>query len=61
MQRRIADILSAYDELIENSQRRIRILEAMARPFISGCPSGSSKKHGCLLTTRLEVKRACRG
>ncbi len=31
MQRRIAGILSAYDELIENSQRRIKILEAMAR------------------------------
>ncbi|MEP6621667.1 MAG: restriction endonuclease subunit S [bacterium] len=31
MQRRIASILSTYDELIENSQRRIRILEAMAR------------------------------
>jgi len=30
MQRRIASILSAYDELIENNQRRIRILEAMA-------------------------------
>ena len=30
-QQRIARILSAYDELIENSQRRIRILEAMAR------------------------------
>ena len=30
-QRRIAGILSAYDELIENSQRRIRILEGMAR------------------------------
>lgn len=30
-QRRIANILSAYDELIENSQRRIRILEEMAR------------------------------
>jgi type I restriction enzyme, S subunit len=30
-QRRIASILSAYDELIENSQRRIKILEAMAR------------------------------
>jgi len=32
-QRRIAGILSAYDDLIENSQRRIRILEAMARAF----------------------------
>lgn len=31
MQRRIAGILSAYDELIENSQRRIKILESMAR------------------------------
>jgi type I restriction enzyme, S subunit len=30
-QRRIAGILSAYDELMENSQRRIRILESMAR------------------------------
>ncbi len=30
-QRRIAAILSAYDELIENNQRRIRILEEMAR------------------------------
>jgi len=33
VQRRIADILSAYDELMENSQRRIRILETMARAF----------------------------
>lgn len=31
VQRRIAGILSAYDELIENCQRRIRILEDMAR------------------------------
>ncbi len=31
VQRRIAGILSAYDELMENSQRRVRILEAMAR------------------------------
>jgi type I restriction enzyme, S subunit len=31
VQRRIAGILSAYDELIENSQRRIPILEKMAR------------------------------
>lgn len=30
-QQRIAGILSAYDELIENSQRRIRLLEEMAR------------------------------
>ena len=31
VQRRIADVLSAYDELIENSQRQIRLLEAIAR------------------------------
>lgn len=31
IQHRIASVLSAYDELIENSQRRIRVLESMAR------------------------------
>ena len=31
IQQQIAGILSAYDELIENCQRRIKILEAMAR------------------------------
>ena len=31
VQQRIAGVLSAYDELIENNQRRIRILETMAR------------------------------
>jgi type I restriction enzyme S subunit len=31
VQLRIAGILSAYDELIENNQRRIKILEEMAR------------------------------
>ena len=31
VQRRIARILSTYDDLIENSQRRIQILETMAR------------------------------
>ena len=31
VQRRIAGILSTYDDLMENSQRRIRLLEAMAR------------------------------
>ena len=30
-QKRIAGILSAYDELIENSQRRIKVLETKAR------------------------------
>jgi len=31
VQQRIAGILSAYDELIDNCQRRIKILESMAR------------------------------
>ena len=31
VQRRIAGVLSAYDELIENNQRRIQILETIAR------------------------------
>ena len=31
VQRRVEGILSAYDGLIENNQRRIRLLEAMAR------------------------------
>ena len=31
IQQRIAGILSTYDDLIENSQRRIKILETMAR------------------------------
>lgn len=31
VQHRIASVLSAYDELIENSQRRIKILKSMAR------------------------------
>ena len=31
IQRRIADILSAYDDLIENNTRRIKILEEMAQ------------------------------
>jgi type I restriction enzyme, S subunit len=47
-QRRIGAILSAYDELIENSQRRIKILESMARAlyrewFVSENPPGSLK------------------
>jgi type I restriction enzyme S subunit len=33
VQRKIATILSAYDDLIENSLRRIEILEEMARNF----------------------------
>ena len=31
VQRKIADMLSAYDDLIENNMRRIRVLEAMAQ------------------------------
>ncbi len=31
VQKRIADILSAYDQMIENNRRRVQILEAMIR------------------------------
>lgn len=37
LQRKIAEILSAYDDLIESSQRRIRILETMARSLYREC------------------------
>jgi type I restriction enzyme, S subunit len=48
VQRRIAGILSNYDELLENSQRRVRILEAMARAlyrewFVYFCFPGHEK------------------
>ena len=41
-QRRIGAILSAYDEMMENSQRRIWILEAMARAVCGNC-----RRSGC--------------
>ena len=49
VQRRIAGILSAYDELTENNRRRIRILEAMARAlyrewFVRPCQAGELPK-----------------
>ncbi len=45
VQRRIAGILSAYDDLIENCERRIRVLDEMARSlyrewFVDRAPSG---------------------
>ena len=57
VQRRIAGILSAYDELMENSQRRIRILEAMARAlyrewFIHFRYPGSGRETGSEPSTR---------
>lgn len=42
VQRRIAGILSAYDELIENNQRRIDTLENMARNLYRECIRESS-------------------
>ena len=37
MQQRIADVLLVYDELIENSQQRFRVLEAMSRNLYQHC------------------------
>jgi type I restriction enzyme S subunit len=53
VQRRIADILSAYDDLIENNRRRIQILEEMTRTlyrewFIHVIPLGD-KPTGCTI------------
>ncbi|MCX6914762.1 MAG: restriction endonuclease subunit S, partial [Verrucomicrobia bacterium] len=68
VQRRIAGILSAYDELMENSQRRIRILEAMARALyrewfvqfrfpghekLYSSPSGRGRGEGAQLVSSL--------
>jgi type I restriction enzyme S subunit len=43
VQRRIADILSAYDDLIENNRRRIAILEETARLAYRKCFCGSEQ------------------
>jgi type I restriction enzyme S subunit len=48
-QQKIAAVLSAYDELIENNLRRIKILEEMARAlyrewFVRPCQSGKPPK-----------------
>ena len=65
-QQRIATILSAYDELIENSQRRIKILEQMARNlyrewfvnFRYGC-SGSIPCSGCRIHAADHLESIC--
>ena len=46
VQRRIADILSAYDDLIENNRRRIAILEETARLTYRKWFGGSGAKGG---------------
>lgn len=49
MQQKIAAVLSAYDELIENNTRRIKLLEQMAQVlycewFVRPCQSGKLPK-----------------
>lgn len=61
-QRRIAGILSAYDELIANNQRRIAVLEQMARAlyrewFVHFRAPGVVMKEGDELPEEWEVKR----
>lgn len=53
-QKRIAGILSSYDELIENGQRRIKVLETMARNLYRECiqEAGNSSS----LTSILDCK-----
>lgn len=62
IQRRIAGILSAYDELIANNQRRIAVLEQMARAlyrewFVHFRAPGVVMKEGDELPEEWEVKR----
>jgi type I restriction enzyme S subunit len=59
VQQRIAGILAAYDELIENSQRRIKILEAMVRGlyrewFVHFCFPGH-ENHPCVASALGEI------
>ena len=58
VQRRIADILSAYDDLIENNRRRIAILEETARLAYSKCFGGMGR---CRTTTLGEIAPFVRG
>jgi len=49
VQRKIAGVLAAYDELIENNTRRIKLLEQMAQAlyrewFVRPCQSGKPPK-----------------
>ena len=61
VQRRIAGILSAYDELIENSQLRIRILETMARAlyreWFVHFRFPSHEKHPCVASPLRDIPR----
>ena len=58
VQRRIADILSAYDDLIENNRRRIAILEETARltyrKWFGGAGQGNTATLGAICR---EVRR----
>jgi type I restriction enzyme S subunit len=51
-QDRIAAVLSAYDDLIENNTRRIKVLEEMARALYREWFGDSSKKPGSIPTPR---------
>ena len=55
VQRRIADILSAYDDLIENNRRRISILEETARLAYRKWFGGANTAHTATLGDLLEV------
>ena len=71
VQRRIAGILSAYDELIENCQRRINILEEIpelparfegfVRPFSSAVLRNSRKIDNLRRTRDLLLPRLLSG
>lgn len=54
LQRRIAGVLSAYDDLLESNQRRICLLEAMARAIYREClrEAGEAASVSSLLETK---------
>jgi type I restriction enzyme, S subunit len=61
VQRRMAEILWAYDELMENSQRRIRILEKMActlyREWFVHFRFAGYQKHSRVGSSRCDIPR----
>ena len=55
IQRRIADVLSAYDDLIENNRRRIAILEETARLAYRKWFGGANTAHTATLGEIAEI------
>jgi type I restriction enzyme S subunit len=60
IQQRIASILSAYDDLIENNRRRIQLLEQAARllyTFVRPCNQSRQWGHATRWCSRIPIQR----